>query len=118
MRFSWISTIISVYFLSILLYSFMDDTDFWAHFFWIDTLAICIFGWLFNFVKRKSQIELDLILFVTFMKAFGLMYYIVGISLDKEKWMRTNIYFYITAVISAFIGMVFHVNKTWKRKAL
>lgn len=113
MRFSWINTIITVYFISILLYAFVDNSTFWNSFFWIDTSLICIAGWAFNFIKRKTILELSFILFVVFLKVFNIVYYVIGLILDSpdNKWMNTHIYFLVEMAISGFIGMIFYANK-------
>lgn len=111
-RFSWIITIIWCYLLSILVYVLMDSTKFWWHYYWIDTSLICIAGFLFNFIKRKTIKEIAYILFVVLLKAFNLLYYIIGLLIGSEIWMRTNIYFLIVMAISSFIAFIYY--KSWK----
>lgn len=116
MRFSWIITVISVYFLSVLIYCLQDDKgNFWNNYFWVDTSLICISGWLFNFIPKKSDFEMAFILFVIFVKLFNLLYYIIGLSLDKTVWMSTNVFFLCAMAVSGFIGMIFLRYRAWKR---
>lgn len=113
MRFSWIITTVWIYLVSILLYILMDSTPFWVSYFWIDTSLICIAGYLFNFIKRKTDKEMAFITFIFLLKTFNLTYYIIGLILDKQVWMGTNIFFLIVMAVSAFVS--FLIYKSWKR---
>lgn len=114
MKWSWIIFIIGGYVLSVLLYMFKDTgSEFWGDYFWIDCLLICIAGWAFNFIPKKTIYELAFILFYVCLKVLTLIYYIVGLLLHKRVWMDTNLSFIIMLAVSSFCGMIF-----WRIKQL
>lgn len=116
MKFSWIISVICLYYASIIFYCFVDNTPFWDAYFWIDTLLICILSLAFNFQPKKTDFELTFILFLIATKSFGLLYYIIGLATNL-KWCDTNIFFIISCVISGFFGMIFLRYKAWKRNS-
>lgn len=110
---------VTAYFLSMLFYCFYDTAGtFWYNYFWIVTLLICIAGFGFNFIERKSEFDKSLILLVMFLRIFTLLYYIIGLILHKQVWMSTHVFFIIAMGVSSFIGIIFLRFKAWKRNRI
>lgn len=113
---SWITIITAAYFLSVLLYIFYDSgSGFWQSYFWIVNLSMCISGYTFNFIKRKSDFEMSLILLIIFIRFFALLYYITGLIFNRQLWMGAHLFFLISFAVSSFIGIIFLRYKSWRR---
>jgi len=108
---SWIITSIIGYFILASLSCIFHDTLFWNAYFWYVTLGFGIMSLFFNFKEKKTQKEMSYISFAIIYKVFCLMYYTIGLSLNKLIWLDKSIFFISSICLSSLIGMIIHAYK-------
>lgn len=118
-RISVIIISIVLCFVGITLFIFHDESDFWVRYFWLLNVFFGVLGYLFNYQKEKTDIEMTFITFFVSFRVLLMVYTIIGWIFATEAWMDSVIYFLIITFVSGFFALLYWYLKTlWKRREI
>lgn len=105
---------VSLYFLSIGVYCFVQPTQAWNDYYNHVNAAICLLLGISALVKRKTEREKYAITYVVVYKALCLLYYIIGDFSGNRTWMNVHVSFVCMIGISGYLA--WRLRKNSKNK--
>lgn len=112
-KFSWVITGVAIYFISVLLFLFVEETTFWDYYFSYVTLASCIFLGFCVFKKVIFYGEKRAIAFMIAYKSCNLIYLMIGdiLGAPNRVWMEKHIAFFVVMGVAGAVAMLFTKKK-------